>query len=261
MSDWISKLFIDRSHLFLEVMNQRWVKTEPLANGIVKLLGDFGIKSGIVLDLCCGNGRTSIYMAKKGFRAVGIDISKAFLEDARTKAKAYGVFRCVTFLEGDVRKLKEILKPVSKPFDVVVSVWTSVGFYREKDDLDIFRQARQLSRKDAILFIAETMHTERISLKFTPTSFTELGNIVMLENRRYDSTTAQMDTSWLFYKKQGQDLKFIDMADISHHVYSLSELCSLLKKAGWQTVAFYGDLSTLQPMSPLTHMNIIAKAV
>jgi hypothetical protein len=45
------------------------------------------------------------------------------------------------------------------------------------------------------------------------------------------------------------------------HVYSLSELSSLLREAGWETVRFYGNLSTLQPMSPLTSMNIVAKAI
>jgi hypothetical protein len=56
-------------------------------------------------------------------------------------------------------------------------------------------------------------------------------------------------------------LQFIDKVDITLHVYSLSELSSLLMKAGWETVASYGNLATLQPMNPLTHMNIVAKAV
>jgi len=73
--------------------------------------------------------------------------------------------------------------------------------------------------------------------------------------------TSQASTSWIFYNRCGQDLEFIDRVDITHHVYSLSELSSLLLKAGWETVASYGNLSTLQPMSPLTHMNIVAKAV
>lgn len=242
-------------------MNQRWVKTEPLVNGIVKVLDDFGIKSGKLLDLCCGNGRTSIYMAKKGFRAVGVDISKAFLDDAKRKAKEHGVSGLITFLEGDVRKLKKIVGLDSEPFDVIVNVWTSIGFYREKDDLSVFKQARQLARKGAILFIAETAQTEYLSLKFAPTSYAELDDIVMLENRKYDPITAQANTSWIFYKRRGENLEFIDKAQIMHHVYSPSELCSLLKRAGWETVASYGNLSTLQPLSPLTHMNIVAKSV
>jgi hypothetical protein len=83
----------------------------------------------------------------------------------------------------------------------------------------------------------------------------------MLENRKYEPITSQINTSWIFYNKRGQDLEFIDKVEITHHVYSLSELSSLLRKAGWEAIASYGNLSTLQPMSPLTHMNIVAKAI
>jgi SAM-dependent methyltransferase len=260
--DWIIRLFVDRSDLFLRLLNQRWLKTEELVNGMTRVLDNFGIRSGDLLDLCCGNGRVSIYMAKKGFRSTGIDISKAFLEDARKKAQEHEVSNLVTFLEGDVRKLKEVVhQQYSKPFDVVVNAWTSIGFYGQEDDLSIFMQARELSREGAILFVVETMHTEYLSVKFTPTSYEELDHIVMLENRKYDSITSQISTSWIFYNKRGQDLEFIDKVDITHHVYSLSELSSLLLKSGWEVVASYGNLATLQPMTPLTHMNIVAKAI
>jgi len=262
MKDWVNKLFIERSDLFLRLLNQRWLKTEELVNGMTKVLDGFGIESGNLLDLCCGNGRVSIYMAERGFKTVGVDISRAFLEDARRRAQEHGVSNLATFLEGDVRKLKEtVSQRYSVPFDVLVNAWTSIGFYEEEDDLSIFRQARELSREEAILFVAETMHSEYLSIKFAPTSYTELDHILMLENRKYDPITSQATTSWIFYNRRGQDLEFIDKVDITHHVYNLSELSSLLRKAGWETVASYGNLATLQPMSPLTYMNIVAKAI
>lgn len=147
MSDWINKLFVERSDLFLNLLNQRWPKTEELVNGMTKVLDSFGIRSGTVLDLCCGNGRISTFMAKKGSRSVGVDISKAFLEDGRRKVKEHGVSDRVTFLEGDVRKLKEIVGRNRKHFDVVVNAWTSIGFFSQHDDLNIFKQARSLSKK------------------------------------------------------------------------------------------------------------------
>ena len=262
MKDWVNKLFIERSDLFLRLLNQRWLKTEELVNGMAKVLDGFGIESGNLLDLCCGNGRVSIHMAERGFKTVGVDISRAFLEDARKKAQERRVSNLVTFLEGDVRRLKEVVSQrYSNSFDALVNAWTSIGFYEEEDDLSIFRQARELSREGAILFVAETMHTEYVSIKFAPTSYTELDRILILENRKYDPITAQAATSWIFYNKRGQDLEFMDKVDSTHHIYSLSELSSLLRKAGWETVAAYGNLATLQPMSPLTHMNIVSKAI
>jgi ubiquinone/menaquinone biosynthesis C-methylase UbiE len=260
--DWVSKLFVERSDLYLRLLNQRWLKTDELVDGMTKVLYGFGIESGHLLDLCCGNGRVSINMAKKGFKAVGVDISRAFLEDAERKAREHGVSNLVTFLEGDVRKLEEVVSTrYSHLFDVLVNTWTSVGFYEVEDDLSVFKQARQLSREGAILFVAETMHTEYLSIKFAPTSYIELDRFIMLENRKYEPITSQASTSRVYYNKRGQDLEFIDRVDTTQHVYSLSELSSLLLKAGWETVASYGNLSTLQSMSPLTHMNIVAKAI
>jgi 2-polyprenyl-3-methyl-5-hydroxy-6-metoxy-1,4-benzoquinol methylase len=168
MSHWTRRLFIERADLFLKLLNQRWPATDQLVNAMVTLLNNYGISSGRLLDLCCGNGRISIYMAKKGFRSVGVDISNVFLEDARVRAETNGVSDLVTLVEGDVRKLKKVIGKPSKLFDVVVNAWTSVGYFSQDDDVNIFRQARHLSRKGAILFIAETMHTEYLSIKFSP---------------------------------------------------------------------------------------------
>ncbi|MEM3699640.1 MAG: class I SAM-dependent methyltransferase [Candidatus Bathyarchaeia archaeon] len=227
---------------------------------MVNVLNSFGITTGNLLDLCCGNGRISICIAKRGFRAVGVDISKAFLEDAKRKAAENKVSNMVTFLEGDVRKLKEVVGKIQQPFDVVVNAWTSIGYFSPKDELKIFKQARELSKENAVLLIAETMHTEFLAVKFAPTSYGEVDNILLLESRKYDQTTSQLKTVWTFYKKCGENLEFIDRVEYEIHVYSPSELSALLRKAGWEPIAFYGSFTTLQPMSPLTSLNLVAKA-
>ncbi|NIO36768.1 methyltransferase domain-containing protein [Candidatus Bathyarchaeota archaeon] len=261
MDDWVNRLFLEHSDLFLKLLNLRWSRTEELVNGIVRVLSNNGITSGNLLDLCCGNGRISIHMAKRGFRAYGIDISRAFLEDAGRKARENGVSDLVTFVEGDVRNLKDLIKSSFEPFDVVVNAWTSIGYYSEEEDLSIFRQARESSRKGSILIIAETMHTEFLSLKFAPTSFMEIEDLIMLENRKYDPTTSRINTVWTFYQRKKNDLKFIDSVEYQLHAYSLSRLCDILRQAGWDIVASYGSLSTLQQMTPLSSLNVVAQAI
>jgi SAM-dependent methyltransferase len=198
-------------------------------------------------------------MAKRGFKALGVDISEAFLKDGKRKAREHGVSDRVSFLKGDVRKLEQIVRK-DQPFDVVTSAWTSIGYYSADDDLSVFKQARQLSRGGAVLFITETMHTEYLSIKFAPTSHLEIDDLMLLEDRQYDPVNACAKTSWTFYAKHGKNLEFMDRVDFENHVYSASELSSLLRKAGWQTRALYGSIETLQPMSPLTSMNLVARA-
>ncbi|MGB9756269.1 MAG: class I SAM-dependent methyltransferase [Candidatus Bathyarchaeales archaeon] len=260
MNDWIKKLFVKNSNIFLKFLDERWSRTEEVVTGMVKVLSGFGITKGNLLDLCCGNGRISIYMAKRGFRAVGVDISTAFVEDAKRKAEEHKVSNMVTFLEGDVRKLKEVVGKIRQPFDVVVNAWTSIGYFSLKEDLKIFKQARELSKENAVLLIAETMHTDFLAVKFVPTGYDEVDDVVLLESRNYDLTTSQLKTIWTFYKKRDENLEFIDRVEYEIHVYSPSELSSLLRKAGWEPIAFYGSFSTLQPMSPFTSLNLVAKA-
>jgi 2-polyprenyl-3-methyl-5-hydroxy-6-metoxy-1,4-benzoquinol methylase len=261
MADWTKDLFIRHADLFLKLMEERWSRTEELVNGMVKILNSYGIASGNLLDLCCGNGRVSIHMAKKGFKATGVDMSKAFVEDATRKAKEHKVSKMVTFLEGDVRNLKEVVGKTSKPFDVVVNVWTAIGYSSPRNDLKIFKQARELCREGAVLFIGETMHSDFLAVRFSPTSYMELGDILLLENRTYDQTTMQMKTSWAFYKKRREDLEFIDRIELTLHIYSVSELSSLLRKAGWEPTAFYGSFVTMQPFNAFSSLNMVAKAV
>ena len=108
----------------------------------------------------------------------------------------------------------------------------SIGLYSKEDDLSTFKQARQLSREDAILFVAEPTHTEYLSIKSAPTSYTQVGDTVMLENRKYDPIKTWTNTSWTFYSKRSNDLEYVDRADLKHYVYSPSELSALLRKAG-----------------------------
>jgi tRNA/tmRNA/rRNA uracil-C5-methylase (TrmA/RlmC/RlmD family) len=45
------------------------------------------IKKGKALDLCCGAGTNTIYLAEKGFNITGIEVSQRAIQYARAKAQ------------------------------------------------------------------------------------------------------------------------------------------------------------------------------
>ncbi|MCH7760930.1 class I SAM-dependent methyltransferase [candidate division TA06 bacterium] len=47
-------------------------------------------KGSRILDLCCGYGRHSIPLAKKGYEMTGFDLSKLFLEKTKRDSKKRG---------------------------------------------------------------------------------------------------------------------------------------------------------------------------
>src|SRR5258707_1996942 len=71
-----------------------------------------------VLDLCCGPGRCSIALAKKGFRVTGVDKTTYLLNKARAKAKA--AHMNIEWVRKDMR---DFVRPAS--FALVLSMFTS----------------------------------------------------------------------------------------------------------------------------------------
>lgn len=67
----------------------------PLAESLQRLVAE--LPPGAALDVGCGTGDTSIYLAQHGWRVTGVDFVPKAVEKARAKAAATGVsvdFRC-----------------------------------------------------------------------------------------------------------------------------------------------------------------------
>jgi ubiquinone/menaquinone biosynthesis C-methylase UbiE len=62
-------------------------------------------KDSLVLDLGCGNGRNSFYLAGEGMKVLGLDFSKALLKIAQNKTEWKGLLDRVDFLQSDTASL------------------------------------------------------------------------------------------------------------------------------------------------------------
>ncbi len=54
---------------------------------LVELVEKDIIKKGKALDICCGAGTNTVYLAQRGFEVTGMDISSGAVEYAREKAE------------------------------------------------------------------------------------------------------------------------------------------------------------------------------
>lgn len=82
-----------------------------------------------ILDLCCGQGRHCIELARRGFRNVtGVDRSRYLVRLAKKRAQSEGLQ--VVFKEGDARnpRLNE------SSFDCVAIMGNSFGYFSNKQD-------------------------------------------------------------------------------------------------------------------------------
>lgn len=85
-----------------------------------------------VLDYCCGNGETSIFLAKHGIKTVGIDISDLSVENCKKLAHAEGVQNIVSFFVMD----GEAMTFPSNSFDVIACI----GVLHHLDTAKAFRE-------------------------------------------------------------------------------------------------------------------------
>jgi SAM-dependent methyltransferase len=73
------------------------------------------LPAGRALDLGCGSGTTSVYMASQGWQVTGVDFVPRAIRVARAKVAAARL--SATFLVGDVTRLHEL--PIEPGFDLL----------------------------------------------------------------------------------------------------------------------------------------------
>lgn len=78
--------------------------------------GPNALMPGRALDLGCGTGTNSLYLARHGWRVVGVDLAPTAIRQARRNAKEAGL--SVEFHTADVTRL-DFLQP---PFDLALDI-------------------------------------------------------------------------------------------------------------------------------------------
>ena len=116
----------------LDIKKQSWTEeTKQQVDFIIKTMALTG--SERILDLACGFGRHCLEFARRGFNVVGVDITKAYVEDAANQAQLENL--PAKFLHMDIREVN-----FREAFDVVLNMADgAVGYLEnEEENLKIF---------------------------------------------------------------------------------------------------------------------------
>jgi SAM-dependent methyltransferase len=90
--------------------------TEVTPPEVIELVEGGSFPPGRALDLGCGTGTNSIYLARHGWEVVGVDFSVLAIRRARRKARQAGV-DC-QFHHGDVTDLSFLAEPFDLALDI-----------------------------------------------------------------------------------------------------------------------------------------------
>ncbi len=207
----------------------RW---DQAAAEVEQMAGLLGLSPGAcVLDMGCGPGRHSLEMARRGFRVLGVDRTRPYLEDARLRARTANL--PVEFVEEDMRTFCRPLK-----FDAALSMFTSFGYFSDpKEDRRVVDNLFHSLRPGGKL-VVELIGKEIIARKFQARDWYESDGVFLLAERSIDS-----GWNWIrnreTYLAGGQRWEFV----VDHRLYSAGELSTLFLGCGFARVMVYGDLS------------------
>jgi SAM-dependent methyltransferase len=206
----------------------QWELAPGQVDAIIALLE---IKPGAsILDLCCGVGRHSLELARRGFQVTGVDRTAAYLQVARDKAAADKLD--LELLQADMR---QFVRPAA--FDAAINLFTSFGYFEDPDeDRQVIDNLYKSLRPGGKL-VLELMGKEVLARIFLPRDWRELPDgSLMLEERRVNRSWTWMDARWILIR-EGQRIEY----NISHRIYDGAGLTALLRDAGFESVSVYGD--------------------
>jgi SAM-dependent methyltransferase len=213
----------------------RFAAAEAEAETLLQLTQPSG---NAVLDLCCGPGRFSAALARRGFRVTGVDSTEFLLAKARALAASEGLN--VEWVREDMRRF---VRP--QAFDLVINMFTSFGYFDDKgEDLAVLRHIHESLRPGGV-FLIDVMGKERIARVFQPTTSEELpdGTLRIQRVEVFDDWT-RLRNEWLLIR--GETVRRFRF---HHTLYSGQELRTLLEQAGFPEVRLYGSL-TGEPYGP-----------
>lgn len=185
-----------------------------------------------LLDLCCGPGRHSVRLAKRGHRVTGVDISAYNLEKAAEQAAEFGVD--VGWREGDMRDTG--LADSSQ--DAVINMFTAFGFFDDAGNQRVLEEVARVLRPGGRLLI-DLVNRDSLMRRHQPRMWNERHNgAVLLQEHAFDSATGCQTTNWTVVKADGERIT----QSFTVRIYTLQELEVRMAQAGLRVEEAWGGL-------------------
>ncbi len=203
-------------------------------------------KNHKILDLCCGHGRHSLELCRRGFKSCTLlDYSSAMIDIARKKAIECG-YR-VEFIQGDARKTDLS----SETFDHVLIMGNSLGYIQEQDaDAEILAEAFRLLRPGGLLLVDVTNGLV-VKNSFTPNAWHEIGEDTVVCRQRELQGERLCAREIVLSRQKG----LIRDETYAIRLYDSQALTDLLCHVGFSQVTIHTNFSPHQADGDFGFMN------
>jgi len=210
-----------------------------------------GLKAGAsVLDLCCGQGRHSVQLAKWGLKVTGLDLNPDYVELAQQAAKASKVE--IETVAADMREI-----PFANKFDAIVNMYSSFGYLEsEAEDLKVLESAGKALKADGRLLLDMLNREWAIDNYVQNDWHTGADGTLYVERRDLDLATSRMHVHFIVVDPKGGRRE-----SIGHNIrlYTLTEMTRLLERVGMRVTAVFGGFDSEEYGIGTRRMIVVAK--
>ena len=224
------------------------------ADYLGKILKEYGIDDGLVLDLGCGTGNMTEMLASSGYDMIGVDNAEEMLEIAMEKKVESG--HDILYLLQDMREF-ELYGTVR----AVISACDSVNYITDDEDLtEVFRLVNNyLDPEGLFVFDFNTEYKYREILGEQTIAEDREECSFIWDNYYYEDESMNEYELTLFIKEQDSNLyrKYQEM----HYqkAYTLDAMRDLVEWSGLEFVTAYEAYTRMAPTETSERICVVAR--
>jgi SAM-dependent methyltransferase len=207
-------------------------------------------KGEAVLDLCCGQGRHAVELARRGYHVTGLDLSAEYLRLTEAAAADAGV--TVETIEADMREI-----PAQSRFDAAINMYSSFGYLENEDEDAKVLTAVERALKPGGRALLDLLNREWVVHNNGPADW-HYGpdGTLYLEARELDLAASRNHVTFTAISPQGER-RDLD----GHHIrlYTLREMIGALAAAGLQYEAVFGGYAGERYSPDTRRMILVAR--
>jgi SAM-dependent methyltransferase len=181
-----------------------------------------------ILDVCCGPGRHSIPLARRGYNVLGIDTNHAQISRAAAAAPPTASFRT-----HDMRQLHSL----SETFDGVINLWASFGYFDDATNESILRHMAERLRPGGKAII--DMYNREHMITMPALEVAERGLVLVRTERSWSGK--RLNVRLQYSTGAGDEYEW--------HIYTPAEFASLCAGVGLEPIVICAWFTESLPAS------------
>ena len=218
---WFSTWF-DSPYYHLLYKNRDEKEAQVFIDNLIEKLK---LKKGSkLIDIACGKGRHATYFNKKGMNVVGVDLSPNSIASAKQNEN--------NNLQFSVHDMREVYK--ENHFDIVTNLFTSFGYFENKDDEQKAINAMAENLKSDGVLIIDFMNIKKI-----------IANLISSEKKTIDGITFNIKRS-VQNNHIIKDIEIIDDNETQHFqekvkAITLADFSAFVSNVGLNIIDIFGN--------------------